>query len=484
MIKKLGKDAAIYGGSDFVFKVIAFAVFPIYAHYFSVADFGTWALLTVSASLIGVLINLGINNSVQRYYWDPETTTGQQPVIVSGGLLQLAGFGLLMVSLAVTAVFFQRNWIQAHYSISWTLIALVGGSLLLEQLLQYTLDTIRLHFNPVRFLIISFAKNLFGVSLGLYFIIQLGWGLYGYFFGAVIGSAVALPIALWFIRRELTWQLDKQISVKIFRFGFPFVFTGLAYWVFGSMDRWLLAELSTIEEVGLYSIAFKFAAIVSFIISAFAQAWSPHAIKLMRDDPDYRTVYSRIFTLWFFVLAMTGLFISLFAKELLILFTPKAYWSAAQSLVMVTAGIVVYGTTQITSIGISLQKKTYLLTRGAIIAAVANLVLNILLVPKFGAVGAGFATLLSYTLLTSSFLYWTQKFHPIPLERRKLAYSGALVGLSVLMVLFVSPYAIHGLTIAVKLFLFTLAASGALLLGIVDKKYLSFVTQVKMLWQK
>ena len=50
-----------------------------------------------------------------------------------------------------------------------------------------------------------------------------------------------------------------------------FIFAGIAYWIFGSMDRWMISILSDNVQVGLYSVAFKFASIVLFINTAFGK---------------------------------------------------------------------------------------------------------------------------------------------------------------------------------------------------------------------
>jgi O-antigen/teichoic acid export membrane protein len=71
MLKALVKDVAIYGAGEFFFKLISFSVFPIYAHTFTVAEFGVWGLLTVSTTLLGFVVNLGVNQAVQRFYFDP-----------------------------------------------------------------------------------------------------------------------------------------------------------------------------------------------------------------------------------------------------------------------------------------------------------------------------------------------------------------------------------------------------------------------------
>jgi O-antigen/teichoic acid export membrane protein len=292
-------------------------------------------------------------------------------------------------------------------------------------------------------------------------------GLYGYFAGTLIALTITVPLALWFIRRDFVFKIDKTVARRIFEFGYPFVFAGLAYWIFGSMDRWMLAILSNSQEVGLYSIAFKFATIVTFVNTAFGQAWSPYAIKLMREDKSYRYVYSRIFSLWFFILAILGLIVTLFSQELLIMLTPEDYWPAADVLVVVVLGMVLFGTTQITALGISIEKKTKLLSHGAWITAIVNFVLNLLFIPVWGARGAALATLLSYMLLTGFFLYWTQRLHPIPLEKTKLMYACAVLCIAFFAYNFLHLNTIDMTTLLLKLFLVSAIFFGGIRLGVV-----------------
>lgn len=475
MLKRLSKDIAIYGSADFLFRVIGFAVFPIYAHIFSVADYGLMTLLSVTAGLIGMLVNMGVNNSVQRFYWDPSTKEGEHAQLVSSGLLQLICAGFVVLICLFMGLYSARLWIHERYGIEWGLIVLAMLAVIPDQILQYTLDTIRLHFTPVRFMVLSFLKNILGVAMGLWLIIGLDQGLYGFFGGALIASLLSVPMALWFIRKDLAWQFDWAVARKIFHYGYPFVFAGLAYWIFGSMDRWLLAELGNTTEVGLYSIAFKFAAIVAFVNGAFGQAWSPFAVKLMRDDANYRQTYSGILSVWFFLLATIGLAISMFSYEALMFLTPKEYWAASTTLGVVTMGIVLYGTTQITALGISLEKRTGLLSHGTWLTALVNFVLNILLIPSYGALGSAFATLISYLLLTTFFLYWTQKLHPLPLENRKLLYSCCVMIVGLLIPQLLAHAEQGGTLFLVKVLVLSLAILGAWFVGIIDRRWLEIL---------
>ena len=79
MLRNLIKNTAIYGLGDFVFKFIGFAVFPIYAHTFSVEEFGAMALVTTLAGLVGIFLNVGMNNSIQRFLLGPRDARGSSP---------------------------------------------------------------------------------------------------------------------------------------------------------------------------------------------------------------------------------------------------------------------------------------------------------------------------------------------------------------------------------------------------------------------
>lgn len=469
MLKKLGRDVAVYGGADFVFKLVSFLVIPVYTHLLSVAEFGTMALLTVSATLVGSLANLGINNAMHRFYFDPETAEADRHAIVSTGLAQLllaltlvVGGGLLML-----AGF--RTTLAEDYGLAWAWIVLVALNIVPEQVAQYALDAVRLHFTPWKFFVIAFVKNVVGVVLGLILITRTELGLTAIFLGTLIASTLAMPVGLALIRRDLSTRLDRGMGRAMFRYGYPFVFTSAAYWIFGSMDRWLLAEWSSAEEVGLFSVALKFAALLTFVITAFTQAWSPFAMRMMREDPDYRAGYARIFSMWFFLLGWIGLGIALFSPEVMTVLTPREYWPAAPVLAIGTAGLVLFGTTQITALGISITKRTGVLTAGAWAAAAANLVFNLIAIPRFGAIGAAAATLLSYGVLTGWFGWWSQRLHPIPLDWPRLACGAVLVAAAALspLVFPIAPPAVT--TIAIKLALLALALGLGLASGILDR---------------
>ena len=426
-MKRLLKDVVIYGSGDFVFKLVSFAAFLIYANLFSVEQFGVLALVSVSAALVSMVLNLGLNNAIQRYYWDPNTLEERRPTLVSTGLVILLLWSSLVTTLLLVGLYPLREALNQRYDVEWLFLVLALTANIPSLTITYCLDVLRLHFAPWSYSLLAALRSVSGVALSLFLVIVLNQGLLGYFAGQVLAFTLAVPLGLWLVRKELRLRFDLGLAREVVLFGYPFIFTGLAYWVFSSMDRWLLGELSDNTNVGLYSIAYNFAGVIMFVTTAFAQAWSPFVIKLYAEDPDYRSKISRLFSYWFFALTLLGLLISVFSYEILRLTTPEDYWPAATTLSVLAMGLVLMGTTQFTALGISLERRTHLLSVAAWIAAIINLLLNLVLIPEWGALGSGAATFAAYAVLTGLYLYWAQKLHFLPLETKKLLLSLSIV---------------------------------------------------------
>lgn len=340
--------------------------------------------------------------------------------LVSTGLLFQSGSTIVLVAAAAAGLYAIRRPVEEHYGVSWPLILFALAGLIPSVALQYVLDVLRLQFAPWRYACVAFLKNAVGVAVGLLLILAFGFGVTGIFMGSAVAGLLAVPLGLWMIGKDLEVGFNSGVAQTLFQFGYPFIFSGLAYWVLGSIDRWMIAQLSNMDEVGLYGIAFKFAAIVMFLNTAFGQAWSPWAMKVRAERSDYRKVYSEVFSVWFLMLTLAGCVLSMFAKELLVLTTPERYWPAANILIVAVLGVVFLGTTQITAVGISLEKRTRIFAVSAWIGAILNVVLNMVLIPRLGALGAALATTVTYFSLSGAYLYWTQRVHPLPLNWNQL----------------------------------------------------------------
>lgn len=420
IFKHLLKDTAIYGGTDFLLRFISFFTFPLFALALTVEEFGVMALILTGTSLLNSVANLGLNNATQRFYWDKHTQDNERPSIVSTGLFIQIITTLIMIVVSIIILSFFKNYLLDKYSISWEITIFALFSIIPGNIINFTVDVLRLNFNSRQFLFFSIFRNLLSMGLTLGAVVWLKWKLEGYFISAFLASCLTVPTALWLIKHELTIKINWSTIHKLVKFGYPFIYVSLATWIFSSMDRWMLSELSSTTQTGYYAIAGKFANIPLLLSTAFGMAWSPIVFKLVSESATYREEIGKSLTVWSYLMFISCGVIILSARELLIYFTPVAYHQAALSIIFLTLGTLWQATPQITAFGISIEKQTHLFARITWFSAAMNLILNFILIPKLGSSGAALATMLSHLFVTSAYLFITQKLHPIILEKTKL----------------------------------------------------------------
>lgn len=150
-MRRLLKDAAIYGLGDFVFRFVLFASFPVFANFLSVEQFGVLALLSAAAILVNVVLNLGINTAIQRYYFEPTMLEARRPVLVSTGLIVLLLWSSVVMAILLFGLHPFRDTLDQRYGIEWLLLVLALTANLPLVIVTYCLDVLRLHFSPWRY---------------------------------------------------------------------------------------------------------------------------------------------------------------------------------------------------------------------------------------------------------------------------------------------------------------------------------------------
>lgn len=428
-IKTLFKDSAIYGAGNFVFKSISFLVFPLYAQVLSVADFGIMELVNTGVGVVSLVTNLGLNNAVQRFYWDKDTGKSGQPIVVSNGLYCMIVWGGAILCLCAAVSYYFKEWLFVKYEIDWIYVLIALITVFFSQNVSYCMDVVRLHFSPMKFSFLSGLSSGLTLILCVYFMIVLRLGVFGFFGAGCIAVVLVFPIALYCIKDDIVKEINVDWIKGLAKYGYPFIFMGLGYWALSTIDRWMLATYTNTTEVGLYSIGFKFAAIIFFLNTAMGQAWSPFFMKLYAEDKNYKEKVANIYLVYLLMFSSIGIFMALFAKEVLMIFTPKEYWAASKILSILAVGAVIYGTTQFSAIGISLEKRPAIFSYISVVVLGLNLLMNVILIPVYGGTGAALALTLSYFCMTLLYFFVANRIHFIP-------YSKVMNFCSLLLLLF------------------------------------------------
>jgi O-antigen/teichoic acid export membrane protein len=185
--------------------------------------------------------------------------------------------------------------------------------------------------------------------------------------------------------------------VHLLRLGLPLVPAGAASWVFALSGRLFVLAFAGVGQVGLYAAAARVSTILSLVQGGFNLAWTPIALK-WGSRPDRELFYRATVVSVAAIGGAGAIAMSLGASLALVILAGPDYASSSPIMWMLAGGVVYYALFYVVTIGLSLAHSSGRLAWATIIAAAANTVLNILLVPVMGYKGAAVATLAAYAL--------------------------------------------------------------------------------------
>jgi O-antigen/teichoic acid export membrane protein len=289
---------------------------------------------------------------------------------------------------------------------------------------------LRNQYRSKAFTLLNVLSTGLVIALSVLATVGLGLGVAGVLLGTFLAEVISLPIRLWVVRRALGRRASVGTLRNLLTYGLPLVPTSLAYWVFLTSDRLILGMVSTLDQLGFYSVASTIVATITMFSSAFGQAWTPHAVEMF--ETDRANAARQIGQVATYLLAGFGLLavaVTVFRVELVSLLADPSYLPATVAIAPLAIAIVALASTHVTAIGISLAKRTSYLAACAATAAALNVVLNLLLDGSFGLLGAAWATAATYTTLTLMYLLASQRLWPVQYEVRRASAVLAVAGL-------------------------------------------------------
>ena len=356
--RELIRHTLVYGSGFVTMAAVSLILTPIYAHKLSPSDFGLLALLLVLYGLMKQVFDLGLMNSVGRFFFDHKddpTGRGLGEMRVTG-LVFLAGWGaLLTAALCVPAEAWSRLLTgDADHA---NLVRIVAVTLYAEALAIVPLTLIRMQERSVLFVAISVARFICTLVLSIVFVAGLDWGVRG----ALLGNAIPAVAVLLLLIPEYLVALgnrpSREMLGRMLAFGLPFFPVLLAGWLIEASDRYLLDLFRDREEVGWYALAYRISAVMQIAVAAFSMGWAPLRYKIIerKDAPE---LYARLAT--YFVLAGSLMVVALavFARDLVALVAPPSYEPAAEVIPLLALAYVMGGLYILMTTGMGVVKKT------------------------------------------------------------------------------------------------------------------------------
>ena len=424
-LKTLFTHTVTYGLGDVATSLVGLLLLPVFTRYLSSVEYGIIALLVSVEAVTKVLFRWGVDSAFLRLSYDCADQRARQRLASSIFFFLLTiNIGLLLIGLA-TAPALAVALFDAPEHTGTLRLVLLNTFVISFFFIPFTI--LRIEQRSRRFAVVTFSRSAAALVSRLVLVVVFGMGVRGVVLADVIVTTVfTIILSRWampFIRLTMSWSVLR----KALRFGLPKLPHGIAYQAIAVSDRYLLSTLATVHDVGVYTIGATLGLGLKYFLSAFQTAWSPFLLEMMNRH-DARDTYRTVTTYVFLVLVLLATGLSAVAVDLVGLLTTPEFHGAAQVVPWIVIGALLQGVYQLTSVGLSITKRTeyYPITTG--IAAVTSVSANLVLIPRFGLIGAAWANMLSYAVLAASGMVFSQRFYPIRYEWSRLVKL-ALAGL-------------------------------------------------------
>lgn len=401
----------IYLASAVVAKAVPLLMVPVLARLLPPQEFATASLFIAANSVVLALVGMNMQANIASNFY----SAGREAIAVIvgnvlcvAGIVAMLGFGLAACVALVTETVFSipSPWFLPMPALAAAMLVSALNATLLRQ------QSRALAFAGFE---IGLALASAASSLVLVAMTDLGWKGIVVGFGLAQGL-VALLAAIRMARAGyLAFAPTGAGLLSVLGFSLPLVPHALAGTVLAVSDRFFIETMAGLREVALYSVGYTFGMAMSLITEAAMRAWSPWVYRLLAEggaSAEARIVRSGYLLAASFIVGSA--FVAWAAESFLGALMPPAYQGSADFVAWVTLAYAIRGIYQVFFPMIVHARATSALATNAFFVVAANLVLNYLLIGRYGAIGGAYATVLAFALSALLAFIQQQRVHPMP----------------------------------------------------------------------
>jgi len=363
------------------------------ARYLGPEQFGIFSYVFAFVALFSSVAKLGLDSIVVRdLVGNPE---GRNVYLGTAFWLKFLGAVFTLFFVCIASAFTTNNFTTNLY------IFIVASGIIFQ-----SFEVIDFYFQSkilVKFVSICRIIQLLFSSLVRIYLVLSGQDLF-WFVVVTLIDQVVLALSLYLAYRlqkigSFYHYFNLAIAKKMLSDSWPLIFSGLIVMLYMRIDQIMIKEMLGEKEVGFYSAAVRLSEVWYFIPMLITQSVFPAIVSAKRINEDlYIVRLQRLYTFLVWVAILVALPMTFLSNAIVVFLYGAAYQNAGSVLAIhIWAGVFV-------SLGVvssswlineNMQRVTLYRTLSG---AIVNVVLNLVLIPIYGLLGAAIATVISYTI--------------------------------------------------------------------------------------
>lgn len=389
--RELIKNTGIITIGKICTQMISFFLLPLYTAVFSTEEYGVVDLFNTIVALLIPILTIQIEQALFRFLIDARDNEQDKTKLIS------SAFILALVGIIAYSIIFICIAPMIHNKYKYFLLINVLANILSTLMLQVARG---LGHNK-EYSIGSFIVAAFTVILNVIFIVGLKLRVEGMFLSLFIANMLA---AIYLILSKKTYKyisfkmFDKKLLKAMCKYSAALIPNAISWWVINVSDRAIISSMLSVAANGIYAAANKFSGMYINAYNIFNIAWTESAAVHINDQ-DKDEYFSKTINTGFKVFACFALIIigvSPFVFPLLI--NAKFGEAYNQIPLLMLSSLFNVGVGLVSVIYVA-KKRSFDISKTSFLAAVINIIVNVLLIEKIGLYAASISTIVAYATM-------------------------------------------------------------------------------------
>lgn len=414
----LTKDFSLVAVSSAINLCIGLLTTPVITRMALPSDYGNWSLFSVYTNVIYLFCTLGFDQVLVRYFYTSDDKKYKIKLVSICWLYPVLCATFIIIPVVLVLDEFFLDWTVTIYILLWL-------NILMSILNRITSIVLRFTDNIVYLSIFTILHKAVYVALAVLLLINSSNGFLSLTFSTIISTAVVVGGSLIVSKKYWANPLlfYKEMDIREFvKYGFPLMMASSVYIVFQTIDKMVIKQFCTSEELGIYASAASLIALLAIVHSSFNTVWWPAVMKKYEEDSCDTSFYVRANNMISVVMLMLGVLMIAF-KDIIVLFLGPRYRDASIFIPFLMFQPIMYTISETTVLGLTFLKKSKIQLYISLGSFLVNLVLCISLTRVWGTKGTSIAVGTSYIIFFILRSIFSNYYYKIPIPYFKLSVS-------------------------------------------------------------
>lgn len=323
------KQVLLYGSGIALMKGISLLMLPFITHQLPAAEFGKLEIISSIGSLASVLMGLGLENALYRFVGGCKDERSREKIASQIFTLTLI-IGFIMIPLG----WFIAEWLDSYIPAGLTTyqLRLVLMMLALEGCIAVPLGWLRMQNYALTFFSFAVGRAVFHATL-IVVMLLMGRGINGVLEAAVIAAILQSILLSCLQIKQTGLSLSPQITKQSLIYSLPIMASGLMAFSMNGLDRWVLAEISSLEQLAQFGIAAKFGLAVVLLLQPFDMWWMPKRFDVLYGENGQQKA-TQITCYGLSATMLIAIIVAISAPVAITYFLPETYFAATEFVVL------------------------------------------------------------------------------------------------------------------------------------------------------